>query len=137
MYIGYCDGGSRNDHAACAWIITNEDDVILHFNYLYLGSRSNNESEYYGLIMLLTSAIAGGVKELNVIQDSELVSRQVTGQYQVKAEHLKPLYSMAQDLIKKFDKITFETVSRENKRIKECDAYCTLTIKSNYNLRPV
>jgi ribonuclease HI len=67
MYNAYTDGGSRNDqHAACAWIITDQDNSILHMNSTYLGACSNNTSEYYGLIFCLTSALAGGIKELRI-----------------------------------------------------------------------
>ena len=129
MYNAYTDGGSRNgQHAACAWIITDQDNSILHMNSTYLGACSNNSAEYYGLIFCLTSALAGGVKELTIYQDSELVSRQMTGQYQVKAEHLKPLYLTAQHLMQKFDKISFISVPREHPFIKQCDAAADLVL---------
>lgn len=130
MYFGYSDGGSRdnNTHAACAWMVTDQDNKILHSNSTYLGSVSNNVAEYYGLILLLTSAYAGGVRELTVIQDSELVSRQMTGQYQVKAEHLKPLYMTAKHLASQFDSIKFETVPREHPQIAACDKATNLVL---------
>ena len=133
MFYGYCDGGSQcnNKHAACAWIITNEDGESLYTNSMYIGGCSNNVAEYQALLALLLSALAGGVKELHVIQDSELVSRQVTGQYQVKAEHLKPLYLTVQDLINKFDKIEFESVRREHPMLKIVDKMCDQLIDSH------
>ena len=134
MYIGYCDGGSRNNtHAACAWIITNEDNEILYSNSLYLANRSNNDAEYFSIIFLMSSALAGKVTELKVIQDSELVSRQMNGQYQVKAPNLKPLYMMAQDLARKFDRIEFTWAPREHPMISICDMNCDLCIEHYKN----
>jgi len=130
MYYGYCDGGSQcsNTHAACAWIITDENEKVLHSNSTYLGGVSSNAAEYHALILLLTSAWAGGIKELTVYQDSELVSRQMTGQYQVKAEHLKPLYATAKHLANQFDTIVFKNVPREHHIISKCDALCNVVI---------
>jgi ribonuclease HI len=125
MYFGYCDGGSRsNTHAACAWMITDEEGKILHSNGTYLGAASNNTSEYFGLILLLTSAYSGGIRDITIVQDSELVSRQMTGQYQVKADHLKPLYATAKHLAGQFDSIKFTTVPREHPQISACDKMC-------------
>lgn len=125
MHNLYCDGGSRsNTYAACAWIITNEDNSVLHSNSTYLGACSNNVAEYSGLIFGLISAIAGGITSLTVYQDSELVSRQMTGQYQVKAPHLKPLHDTAMHLSKKFDTIVFKSVPREHPIISQCDSLC-------------
>ena len=129
MYFGYCDGGSRsNTHAACAWMITDEDGKILHSNGTYLGALSNNSSEYMGLILLLTSAYSGGIRDITIVQDSELVSRQMTGQYQVKAEHLKPLYATAKHLAGQFDSIKFTTVPRDHPQISACDRAADLIL---------
>ena len=129
MYFGYCDGGSRsNTHAACAWMITDEEGKILHSNGTYLGAISNNSSEYMGLILLLTSAYSGGIRDITIVQDSELVSRQMTGQYQVKAEHLKPLYATAKHLAGQFDSIKFTTVPRDHPQISVCDRAADLIL---------
>ena len=129
MHYLYTDGGSRNNtYAACAWIITDDANSILHSNSTYLGACSNNVSEYTALILGLTSALAGGITSLIVYQDSELVSRQMTGQYQVKAPHLKPLYDTAQHLAHKFEHIEFKSVPREHAFISACDKLCDSVI---------
>ena len=125
MHNLYVDGGARsNTYAACAWIITNEDNSVLHSNSCYIGAKSNNESEYMALTFGLISAIAGGITSLTVYQDSELVSRQMTGQYQVKAPHLKPLHDTAMHLSKKFDTIVFKSVPREHPMVTIADGMC-------------
>ena len=129
MYNLYTDGGSRaNTHAACAWLVTDDQGKVLHTNATYLGSQTNNAAEYLGLILGLPSAFAGGIKELTVYQDSELVSRQMTGQYQVKAEHLKPLHATAKHLASQFDTIVFKSVPREDPIISKCDEMCDSVI---------
>lgn len=130
MHKLYTDGGSRNNtFAACAWIITNDNDSIIHSNSCYIGAKSNNEAEYMSLILGLTSAIAGGVTDLIVYQDSELVSRQMTGQYQVKAIHLQPLHATATCLSQKFNTIEFKSVPREHPMVSAADAMCDLMIE--------
>jgi len=130
-YLAYTDGGSRNNtHASCAWIITNEANEIIHSNSCYLGGRTSNEAEYMGLILCLTSAVAGGIKHLVVTQDSELVSRQMNGEYQVKASNLKPLHDTAMCLSRQFDSIAFNWSGREHPLIGVCDKLCDQMIDS-------
>ena len=130
MHKLYTDGGSRNNtFAACAWIITDEKDSVVYSNSTYLGGVTSNVAEYYGLILSLTSALAGGITDLIVYQDSELVSRQMTGQYQVKAAHLKPLHDTAMCLSQKFNTIEFKSVPREHPMVSAADAMCDLMIE--------
>lgn len=134
MHKIYCDGGSVDKtHAACAYIITNEDDRILCSNSIYLGAVTSNIAEYYGIIFSMIAATTGGIKDVIIIQDSQLVSRQMTGEYQVKAEHLKPLHATAMDLASKFEHIEFKWVTREHPLIKQCDRSCDLCIESYTN----
>lgn len=80
MFKGYTDGGSRtNTHAACSWIITSDADEMKYTNAVYLGPLSSNAAEYHAIIFCMVSALSGGVKELSIYQDSELVSRQMNG----------------------------------------------------------
>jgi ribonuclease HI len=79
----------------------------------YLGEASNNRAEYEGLILGLEAAHKKSVEELAVYGDSELVTRQMRGEYQVKANHLRPLWQQARDLCKRFKRVEFHHVGRE------------------------
>lgn len=130
FYNAYCDGGSRNNtHAACAWLICDEDNKVLYSNSCYLGAVSNNCAEYQAIIMCLISALAGGTISLKVHQDSELVSRQINGQYAVKAQHLKPMWDIVKHLENKFEHIEFTWVPREHPLISACDKSCDQVIE--------
>lgn len=78
-----------------------------------IGSATNNVAEYRALIAGLQAALAAGVERLVVRLDSELLVRQLTGSYRVKAPGLKPLHREATALAARFGSIAFEQVPRE------------------------
>jgi len=79
----------------------------------FLGESTNNVAEYTGLILGLRRAKAMGLKELDVFSDSELLVKQLAGDYQVKAEHLRPLYEEARSLLQGFADVHVAHVPRE------------------------
>ena len=79
----------------------------------FLGDETNNVAEYMGLIIGLKRAKAMGIKELDVLADSELMVKQLNGDYAVKAEHLKPLHDEAKALLKAFTEIEIRHIPRE------------------------
>ena len=79
----------------------------------FLGTVTNNVAEYRSLIAGLESAIAHGAPALAVCMDSELVIRQMTGQYKVKNEGLKPLHAEAKRLAAKLPKVEWSSVRRD------------------------
>ena len=81
---------------------------------------TNNEAEYLGLLTGLQSALALGIKRIQVEGDSELVIKQVNGVYKVKAENLKGLYAEVINVIRKFDWYQISHIPRkENSRADE------------------
>lgn len=85
--------------------------------YEYIGVATNNVAEYSALICALKCAIEHGVEELEIKLDSELLVKQIKGQYKVKHEAMKPLYAEAMGLLKKARRFTISHVPRElNKR---------------------
>jgi ribonuclease HI len=88
---------------------------------LYVGEKTtNNIAEYTGLIFGLDAAVEMGIKTLVVKGDSQLVIKQMRGEYQVKSENLVPLFTEAKKLAAKIDEISFVHVYRnENKRADE------------------
>ncbi len=74
---------------------------------------TNNEAEYLGLIAGLEAARDAGATTLLVRGDSQLVIRQLEGQYKVKAPNLRPFYEQAKALLRGFDEVRFEWVRRD------------------------
>jgi ribonuclease HI len=111
----YCDGASRGNPGpagAGAVIVSPEGHIVAKVGK-FLGEETNNVAEYMGLILGLKRAKAMGIKELEVLADSELVVKQVKGEYAVKAEHLAPLHAEAVALFKAFDQIEIRHIPRE------------------------
>jgi ribonuclease HI len=79
-----------------------------------IGRGTNNIAEWTALMRGLKLALAHGCRELEVMGDSQLVIRQISGRYQVKSENLIPLFNEAKKLCAKFEKINFKWVEREN-----------------------
>lgn len=82
----------------------------------YLGHRTNNYAEYSGLLAALQYAVEHGYKGLKVVSDSELLVRQLRGQYKVKHPVLLELYRRARDLIDKLQWFEIGHVLREKNR---------------------
>lgn len=84
--------------------------------------RTNNQAEYEALIAALESAVALHAEEIICHLDSELVTKQVTGEYCVKNSELRKLWSKVQELSKFFKKVSFLSVPRANIYIQRADA---------------
>ena len=82
-----------------------------------IGIATNNVAEYSALIEALKTAVEMGATEAQIFLDSELVVRQINGQYKVKHENIKPLYEKAKSLLSSFEKFSVRHIPREqNKR---------------------
>lgn len=110
-----CDGGARGNPGpgAAAWILTAPDGREAEAKAEYLGHVTNNVAEYRALIRGLEAAARAGASTLRVYMDSELVVRQMKGEYRVKHEGLKPLYAEAQRAATALTSLRFEAVRRE------------------------
>jgi ribonuclease HI len=84
--------------------------------YGYLGRASNNVAEYQALIHALRYAAARGASHLKVFSDSELVVRQIGGQYRVKHPDMVPLHSLARGLLSRFKEARVSHVRREQNK---------------------
>lgn len=110
-----CDGGARGNPgpAAYGFVLQDPSGTEAEAKGEYLGSATNNVAEYQGLIAGLQAAAARGVQALEVNMDSELVVRQMTGQYKVKNEGLKPLNLAARHAAARIGEIRWVSVRRE------------------------
>jgi ribonuclease HI len=111
----YVDGAARGNPGpagAGAVILSPEGHVVAKLGK-FLGDSTNNVAEYMGLILGLKRAKAMGIKELDVFSDSELMVKQLAGDYAVKAEHLRPLHDEARALLRGFAEVLVRHIPRE------------------------
>ncbi|GEJ55551.1 ribonuclease HI family protein [Anaeromyxobacter diazotrophicus] len=111
----FTDGAARGNPgpAGAGAVIVSPAGHIMAKLGKFLGDSTNNVAEYTGLILGLKRAKAMGIKELDVFSDSELLVKQLAGDYAVKAEHLRPLHDEAQALLKAFPEVRVAHIPRE------------------------
>jgi ribonuclease HI len=117
----YTDGGARgNPGPAALGVVIKADGKTLRSFGEYLGDLTNNQAEYLALVRALETAKDLGAKEVECVLDSELVVRQMNGEYRVKNQGLAPLYLKIWNLRQGFSRVTFRHVPRDMN--KEADA---------------
>lgn len=116
--VARVDGGSRGNPGPAAYGVIIEDASGKKLAELseYLGDKTNNHAEYCGLIAALDYARAHGQNALRALADSELLVRQMRGQYKVKSAELRPLFERAKALTAQLDWFVIEHVPREQNR---------------------
>jgi ribonuclease HI len=131
----YTDGGSRGNPgpAAYAYVIKRPGVADIEEKG-YLGQTTNNIAEYTGLVKALEHAKEIGGRKLIVNSDSELLVKQMNGQYKVKNEGLRPLYLQAAALRKQFDSVTIKHVYREQN--SQADALCNEAMDNPRDAKP-
>jgi ribonuclease HI len=119
----YTDGGSRGNPGPSAYgvVVVSDEGKVLKQRSQYLGERTNNEAEYYGLIAGLKMAKELGADEVEVVMDSELVAFQIDGRYRVKAAHLLRLYEEAKFLLGRFRSAKVLQKGRDNPMTTRAD----------------
>ena len=120
--VVHVDGGARGNPgpAAAAAVATAPDGEVVGERRLYIGEATNNVAEYRAVLLGLELARELGASEVEVVNDSELVARQIGGQYKVKHAGLKPLYLDAMRALREFERWHVRSVRREsNERADE------------------
>lgn len=114
-YRANIDGGSRGNPGPASYgvVIRNPRGEIVAKLKKYIGRMTNNVAEYYGLIAALDYAQSHGIRALRVESDSELLVRQMRGQYKVKSAELRPLFERARKMAQTFALFKIEHVYRE------------------------
>jgi ribonuclease HI len=101
-------------------VITDEQGTELLRANDFIGVATNNEAEYRALLLGLKRASQLGAHEVEVVNDSQLVARQITGEYRVKKADLKPLHAQAMAALRGFERWQVRSVPREeNERADE------------------
>ena len=125
--IIYTDGASRNNPGeAGAGIFILQDDRPVAKIARYLGKTTNNIAEYTAAIIGLEQAVQLRASSVKLHADSELLVKQINGQYKVKNEGLKPLYAKVKELIAKIGSVEVQYIPREMNR--EADALANKAI---------
>ncbi len=117
----WTDGGARGNPgpAAFGYVLLREDGEQLDARGAYIGHATNNVAEYSAMLAGLESAIALGVTELEVVSDSELMVKQMRGEYKVKNEALKELQGAAATLARRLGRVTYTAVRRESNKLAD------------------
>jgi ribonuclease HI len=117
----FTDGGARGNPgpAAFGYVLEAEDGRVLAAHGEAIGVATNNVAEYRALVAGLTQAAEMGVDEVDVISDSELLVKQMRGEYKVKNAALRELWHEAQDLAARLKTVTFEAVRREHNELAD------------------
>jgi ribonuclease HI len=113
--VAYVDGASRGNPgpAGIGVVIADDEGNVLKEIAEPVGRTTNNVAEYSALIRALEEVRAMGGNGIQVYTDSELLARQINGQYQVRKRHLFPLFTRAKDLMEQFDRARVTHVYRE------------------------
>ena len=112
------DGGARGNPGPAAYgvVIRNPQGKIIAELSDYLGIQTNNFAEYSGLLAALDYATREQIRALRVISDSELLVRQMNGQYKVSSPALKELYLRAKSAARALESFKIEHVLRHNNK---------------------
>ena len=126
--VANVDGGARGNPGPAGYGVVIEDEIGRPIAELseYLGRQTNNYAEYSGLIAALNYTLRHGLKALKVVSDSELMVKQINGQYKVSSPTLKELYESAMKLIDQLDCFEINHVLREKNR--EADRLANLAM---------
>jgi ribonuclease HI len=115
MIVAYIDGGARGNPGPAGYGVRIEsaDGTLVDELHGALGIATNNVAEYSGLLAALQWAVDRGEREVRIHADSELLVRQMRGEYKVKHPALQALCARARLLVMQLDRVVFEHVRRE------------------------
>ena len=117
----WTDGGARGNPgpAAFAYVLEAEDGTVLDARGESIGVATNNVAEYSALVAGLSRAVAAGVSELDVRSDSELMVKQMRGEYRVKNRDLQSLFLDASRAARQIGRVTYTHVRREHNELAD------------------
>jgi ribonuclease HI len=117
----YTDGGARGNPgpAAFAFVLEADDGVVVAAHGERIGVATNNVAEYRGLVAGLAKAVELGLSELEVVSDSELLVKQMRGEYRVNSETLRELHDEAARLARRLPRVRYRHVRREHNELAD------------------
>ena len=129
-WILFCDGASRGNPGpgAYGFVILDGKEIIAKRGAV-LGFVTNNIAEYQGLVRGLEKCLELGAKVITVKSDSELLVRQLNGQYKVRSPQLLPLFQTAKTLLGRFESALIQHIPRDENSL--ADALCNEALDKN------
>jgi ribonuclease HI len=126
--VAYIDGGARGNPGPAGYGVRIEDEQGLLINEFngFIGNSTNNVAEYNGLLAALRYAQQHGHRRLRIRSDSELLVKQMRGEYRVKNAGLQPLHQQARAIAESLERVVYEHVRREQN--KEADRLANLAM---------
>ena len=117
----FTDGGSRGNPgpAAYGFVLEAEDGTVLDARGEAIGVATNNVAEYSALVAGLERAVEVGVEELEVVSDSELLVKQMRGEYKVKNRALQERFLDASRLARRITRVKYTAVRREHNELAD------------------
>ena len=117
----YTDGGARGNPgpAAYGYVLEADDGTLLAAHGERIGVATNNVAEYRALIAGLEKALELGLEEVGVVSDSELLVKQMTGEYRVKNTALKKLNDEAERVARRIGEVSYTAVRREHNELAD------------------
>jgi ribonuclease HI len=115
------DGGARGNPgpAAYGYVLESDDGHVLDARGETIGVATNNVAEYRALLAGLEKALELGVTELEVVSDSELLVKQMRGEYKVKNDALRALHGEASELAEGLEKVAYTAVRRAHNELAD------------------
>lgn len=135
--VFHIDGGARGNPGPAGYGVLVQDDASRKVDELsvFLGVQTNNFAEYSGLVAALEYAMEHGVRAVKIYSDSELLVKQIKGEYKVKSPALLEIYREAKDLIRKLNSFQIRHVMREQNR--EADRLANKAMDEGMGRKPV
>ena len=117
----FTDGGARGNPgpAAFAYVLETDDGTVLAAHGERIGVATNNVAEYRALIAGLEKAVELALEEVEIVSDSELLVKQMRGEYRVKNEALRELSIEAARLARRIGKVSYTAVRREHNELAD------------------
>ncbi len=117
----FTDGGARGNPgpAAYGYVLEADDGAVLAAHGEAIGTATNNVAEYRALLAGLEKALELGVDELEVVSDSELLVKQMRGEYKVRKPTLRELSTQAVELANELRSVTYTAVRREHNELAD------------------
>jgi len=134
----YTDGGARGNPgpAAAGFVINDENQNLVQAKGIFLGKATNNFAEYSAITNALKAAKDIGAKKVELFSDSELIVKQINGQYRVKSVNLKELYNESMQLLNSFQSWKVTHVYREENTIADKLANIAMDKKMDVDRSP-
>ena len=111
----FIDGASRGNPgpSGIGVVFYDEQNNIVKKLFKFIGNATNNVAEYSALIYAMQEALIDRYEEVRIKSDSELLTKQLTGEYKVKNDNLRPYYDLFQHISRGFNKIEVISIGRE------------------------